>query len=55
MPTATSTAAARLKWQRMERYGSLRVPAGAETPGTDFPRQDPVLPQQYPYETRQLY
>ncbi|MEV0912141.1 hypothetical protein [Streptomyces hokutonensis] len=45
----------RLRWQRMERYGSLRVPAGAEVPGTDFPRQDPGLPQQYSYETQQLY
>lgn len=51
----TAVSGSRLRWHRMERYGSLRVPAGAETPGTDFPRQDPVLPQQYPYETQQLY
>jgi peptidoglycan/xylan/chitin deacetylase (PgdA/CDA1 family) len=40
-------------WQRSGV--DLRVPAGAEVPGTDFPRQDPGLPQQYPYETEQLY
>jgi cellulose synthase/poly-beta-1,6-N-acetylglucosamine synthase-like glycosyltransferase/peptidoglycan/xylan/chitin deacetylase (PgdA/CDA1 family) len=51
----TAVSGSRLRWQRMERYGSLRVPAGAEAPGTDFPRQDPGLPQQYPYETQQLY
>jgi cellulose synthase/poly-beta-1,6-N-acetylglucosamine synthase-like glycosyltransferase/peptidoglycan/xylan/chitin deacetylase (PgdA/CDA1 family) len=38
----TAVSGSRLRWQRMERYGSLRVPAGAEAPGTDFPRQDPA-------------
>ncbi|MEU6201241.1 bifunctional polysaccharide deacetylase/glycosyltransferase family 2 protein [Streptomyces sp. NPDC047061] len=31
----TAVSGSRLRWQRMERYGSLRTPAAAETPGED--------------------
>ncbi|RPF37416.1 bifunctional polysaccharide deacetylase/glycosyltransferase family 2 protein [Streptomyces sp. TLI_185] len=38
----TAVAGSRLRWQRMERYGSLRAPVGAETPGDDVPPQVPA-------------
>ncbi|MFE0509137.1 bifunctional polysaccharide deacetylase/glycosyltransferase family 2 protein [Streptomyces sp. NPDC058964] len=31
----TALSGSRLRWQRMERYGSLQVPGGAEAPRTD--------------------
>lgn len=37
----TAVSGSRLRWQRMERYGSLRAPAGAEAPGDDLPPQHP--------------
>ncbi|BDM73254.1 bi-functional transferase/deacetylase [Streptomyces nigrescens] len=55
----TAVSGSRLRWQRMERYGSLRAPAGAEPPGHGLPAQDPAsarsapfdaLPQPAPYE-----
>ncbi|MFD8815231.1 bifunctional polysaccharide deacetylase/glycosyltransferase family 2 protein [Streptomyces sp. NPDC059627] len=38
----TAVSGSRLRWQRMERYGSLRAPAGAETPGEDRPPRIPA-------------
>ncbi|WP_405812682.1 glycosyltransferase [Streptomyces sp. NBC_01390] len=38
----TAVSGSRLRWQRMERYGSLQVPV--------VPPQDPGLPQQAPYD-----
>ncbi|MGW1880198.1 bifunctional polysaccharide deacetylase/glycosyltransferase family 2 protein [Streptomyces sp. NPDC001975] len=38
----TAVSGSRLRWQRMERYGSLRTPAGAETPGEDRPPRIPA-------------
>ncbi|MFI1165075.1 glycosyltransferase [Streptomyces sp. NPDC020801] len=46
----TAVSGSRLRWQRMERYGSLRAPVGAEGPSGDLPAQDPGLPQQAPYD-----
>ncbi|MFF4571360.1 glycosyltransferase [Streptomyces sp. NPDC001410] len=45
----TAVSGSRLRWQRMERYGSLQAPAGAEAPGNDVPPQGPVSPQRPPY------
>ncbi|SEE86913.1 bifunctional polysaccharide deacetylase/glycosyltransferase family 2 protein [Streptomyces sp. Ag109_O5-10] len=38
----TAVAGSRLRWQRMERYGTLRAPAGAETSGEDRPPRVPA-------------
>ncbi|MFF4113596.1 bifunctional polysaccharide deacetylase/glycosyltransferase family 2 protein [Streptomyces sp. NPDC001714] len=38
----TAVSGSRLRWQRMERYGSLRTPAPAETPGEDRPPRVPA-------------
>ncbi|MEU2618544.1 bifunctional polysaccharide deacetylase/glycosyltransferase family 2 protein [Streptomyces sp. NPDC007157] len=38
----TAVSGSRLRWQRMERYGTLRAPAGAETPGEDRPPRIPA-------------
>ncbi|MFJ3305887.1 glycosyltransferase [Streptomyces sp. NPDC086549] len=46
----TAVSGSRLRWQRMERYGSLQVPVGAEAPGDDLPPQDPGFPQSAPYD-----
>ncbi|WP_217560162.1 bifunctional polysaccharide deacetylase/glycosyltransferase family 2 protein [Streptomyces sp. GbtcB6] len=37
----TAVSGSRLRWQRMERYGSLRAPAGAETPAVGEHRRTP--------------
>ncbi|WP_261386294.1 glycosyltransferase [Streptomyces sp. BK340] len=44
----TAVSGSRLRWQRMERYGSLQAPVGAEAPGKDRPAQGPVSPQRPP-------
>jgi cellulose synthase/poly-beta-1,6-N-acetylglucosamine synthase-like glycosyltransferase/peptidoglycan/xylan/chitin deacetylase (PgdA/CDA1 family) len=46
----TAVSGSRLRWQRMERYGSLQAPVGAEARGNDLPPQDPGSPQQAPYD-----
>ncbi|MFF3991292.1 bifunctional polysaccharide deacetylase/glycosyltransferase family 2 protein [Streptomyces sp. NPDC001797] len=38
----TAVAGSRLRWQRMERYGTLRSPTGAETSGEDRPPRVPA-------------
>ncbi|MEW1773383.1 bifunctional polysaccharide deacetylase/glycosyltransferase family 2 protein [Streptomyces sp. NPDC086777] len=38
----TAVAGSRLRWQRMERYGTLRAPTGAETSGEDPPPRVPA-------------
>ncbi|MFD3582652.1 bifunctional polysaccharide deacetylase/glycosyltransferase family 2 protein [Streptomyces sp. NPDC058683] len=38
----TAVSGSRLRWQRMERYGSLRAPAGAETSDEDRPPRVPA-------------
>ncbi|MGY4923962.1 bifunctional polysaccharide deacetylase/glycosyltransferase family 2 protein [Streptomyces sp. 900105755] len=38
----TAVAGSRLRWQRMERYGTLRAPTGAETSGEDRPPRVPA-------------
>ncbi|WP_309500546.1 bifunctional polysaccharide deacetylase/glycosyltransferase family 2 protein [Streptomyces shenzhenensis] len=38
----TAVSGSRLRWQRMERYGSLRAPADAQTPGEDRPPRVPA-------------
>ncbi|MEU9157386.1 bifunctional polysaccharide deacetylase/glycosyltransferase family 2 protein [Streptomyces sp. NPDC048417] len=38
----TAVSGSRLRWQRMERYGSLRAPAGTETSGEDRPPRVPA-------------
>ncbi|MFJ9865225.1 glycosyltransferase [Streptomyces sp. NPDC101165] len=45
----TAVSGSRLRWQRMERYGSLQAPVGAEAPGNERPAQGPVSPQRPPY------
>ncbi|MFI8243081.1 bifunctional polysaccharide deacetylase/glycosyltransferase family 2 protein [Streptomyces sp. NPDC085866] len=47
----TAVSGSRLRWQRMERYGSLQAPAGAEAPGKDLPAQDPGLSQRPPHHS----
>jgi len=55
----TAVSGSRLRWQRMERYGSLRAPVGAvapvaaEAPGDYLPPQDAGLPQWAPYDPHQ--
>ncbi|MEU1194728.1 bifunctional polysaccharide deacetylase/glycosyltransferase family 2 protein [Streptomyces sp. NPDC005813] len=46
----TALTGSRLRWQRMERYGSLRAPAGAETPLDGHSPQEPGLAQPTPYD-----
>lgn len=46
----TAVSGSRLRWQRMERYGSLQAPGGAEAPHEDRPPQQPSLTQSAPYE-----
>ena len=46
----TAVSGSRLRWQRMERYGSLRAPVSAEAPGNDLRPQDPGFPQPAPYD-----
>ncbi|MFF4794568.1 glycosyltransferase [Streptomyces sp. NPDC001276] len=46
----TAVSGSRLRWQRMERYGSLQAPAGTEAPRKDLTPQEPGLPQPTPYE-----
>ncbi|MEV5952930.1 bifunctional polysaccharide deacetylase/glycosyltransferase family 2 protein [Streptomyces sp. NPDC051987] len=38
----TAVSGSRLRWQRMERYGSLRAPAPVEAPGEDRPPRVPA-------------
>jgi cellulose synthase/poly-beta-1,6-N-acetylglucosamine synthase-like glycosyltransferase/peptidoglycan/xylan/chitin deacetylase (PgdA/CDA1 family) len=38
----TAVAGSRLRWQRMERYGSLRAPADAQTPDDNVPPHVPA-------------
>ncbi|MFE1174387.1 glycosyltransferase [Streptomyces sp. NPDC058773] len=45
----TAVAGSRLRWQRMERYGSLQTPGAAQAPGTDLPPQDPGPAHPAPY------
>ncbi|OXY97669.1 bi-functional transferase/deacetylase [Streptomyces diastatochromogenes] len=45
----TAVSGSRLRWQRMERYGSLRAPAGAEPSGEDRTAA-PAQPEPEPYE-----
>ncbi|WP_236076041.1 bifunctional polysaccharide deacetylase/glycosyltransferase family 2 protein [Streptomyces coffeae] len=50
----TAVSGSRLRWQRMERYGSLQAPAGAQTRSDDLPPQVPgSLPRPAPYEPLQ--
>ncbi|WP_369390783.1 bifunctional polysaccharide deacetylase/glycosyltransferase family 2 protein [Streptomyces sp. CG1] len=44
----TAVSGSRLRWQRMERYGSLRAPAGAESSGEDRTAA-PAQPEPEPY------
>ncbi|MFF4829938.1 glycosyltransferase [Streptomyces sp. NPDC001312] len=46
----TAISGSRLRWQRMERYGSLQAPAGTEAPRKDLTPQEPGHPQPTPYE-----
>ncbi|QIY72371.2 glycosyltransferase [Streptomyces sp. RLB1-33] len=46
----TAVSGSRLRWQRMERYGSLQAPVGAEARGNVLPPQDPGFPRQAPYD-----
>ncbi|MFG2121973.1 bifunctional polysaccharide deacetylase/glycosyltransferase family 2 protein [Streptomyces sp. NPDC048710] len=47
----TAVSGSRLRWQRMERYGSLQAPTGAKAPGNDLPAQDPGLSQWPPHHS----
>ncbi|WNM29048.1 bifunctional polysaccharide deacetylase/glycosyltransferase family 2 protein [Streptomyces sp. Li-HN-5-11] len=55
----TALSGSRLRWQRMERYGSLQAPAGAKAPrrapygGVPEPARLDGFPQQVPHETPQ--
>jgi cellulose synthase/poly-beta-1,6-N-acetylglucosamine synthase-like glycosyltransferase/peptidoglycan/xylan/chitin deacetylase (PgdA/CDA1 family) len=46
----TAVSGSRLRWQRMERYGSLKAPSGAEPPRLDLTPQEPGLAQPAPYD-----
>jgi hypothetical protein len=46
----TAVSGSRLRWQRMERYGSLQAPAGAQPPRLDLTPQEPGFTQPAPYE-----
>jgi cellulose synthase/poly-beta-1,6-N-acetylglucosamine synthase-like glycosyltransferase len=46
----TAVSGSRLRWQRMERYGSLQAPVGAEAPrGGLIPQEPPGPPRPAPY------
>uniref|UniRef100_J1RUH0 Polysaccharide deacetylase n=2 Tax=Streptomyces auratus AGR0001 TaxID=1160718 RepID=J1RUH0_9ACTN len=45
----TAVAGSRLRWQRMERYGSLQAAVGAKAPGHDLPPQEPGSAHSAPY------
>ncbi|WP_317444085.1 bifunctional polysaccharide deacetylase/glycosyltransferase family 2 protein [Streptomyces collinus] len=47
----TAVSGSRLRWQRMERYGSLQAPAAAQRPPVGHVPPEPGLPQQAPHET----
>ncbi|MEV5010292.1 bi-functional transferase/deacetylase, partial [Streptomyces sp. NPDC055692] len=49
----TAVSGSRLRWQRMERYGSLQAPAGTEAPRKDLTPQEPGFPQPAPYDALQ--
>ncbi|WP_265565654.1 bifunctional polysaccharide deacetylase/glycosyltransferase family 2 protein [Streptomyces hygroscopicus] len=48
----TAVSGSRLRWQRMERYGSLQAPVGAESGSrrNDLTPQEPGFPQPAPYD-----
>ncbi|MEU5014442.1 glycosyltransferase [Streptomyces sp. NPDC021749] len=46
----TAVSGSRLRWQRMERYGSLQVPAGTQAPGHDLPPRGPGSPHPAPHD-----
>ncbi|GGJ72067.1 bifunctional polysaccharide deacetylase/glycosyltransferase family 2 protein [Streptomyces brasiliensis] len=46
----TAVSGSRLRWQRMERYGSLQAPVGTEAPREGFSPQEPGFAQATPYE-----
>ncbi|GGN56340.1 bi-functional transferase/deacetylase [Streptomyces albiflavescens] len=48
----TALSGSRLRWQRMERYGSLQAPVAAKAPGNDLPWQDPGFARSAPYDGR---
>ncbi|MER6358913.1 glycosyltransferase [Streptomyces sp. NPDC001634] len=49
----TAVSGSRLRWQRMERYGSLQAPVGAGAPNSDPFAQEPGFPQPAPYDAPQ--
>ncbi|MFD8378767.1 bifunctional polysaccharide deacetylase/glycosyltransferase family 2 protein [Streptomyces sp. NPDC059679] len=51
----TAVSGSRLRWQRMERYGSLQTPGGTEAPPQDLTPQEPGFPQPTPYEGYEGY
>ncbi|MER5601594.1 glycosyltransferase [Streptomyces sp. NPDC002265] len=46
----TAVSGSRLRWQRMERYGSLQAPTGAQLSRTGHPPQEPGFAQPTPHE-----
>ncbi|MFI6492294.1 glycosyltransferase [Streptomyces sp. NPDC050564] len=48
----TALSGSRLRWQRMERYGSLQAPVVAKAPGNDLPPQNPGFLRPAPYDGR---
>ncbi|WP_432146500.1 glycosyltransferase [Streptomyces sp. bgisy084] len=46
----TAVTGSRLRWQRMERYGSLPAPVGADLPGDGLPPPEPGSPHSAPYD-----
>ncbi|MGW5250599.1 bi-functional transferase/deacetylase, partial [Streptomyces sp. NPDC004129] len=46
----TAVTGSRLRWQRMERYGSLQTPAGTEPPRFEPTPQEPGFTQPTPYD-----
>ncbi|GAA4998547.1 bifunctional polysaccharide deacetylase/glycosyltransferase family 2 protein [Streptomyces siamensis] len=46
----TAMTGSRLRWQRMERYGSLQAPIGAEKTLNGHPPQEPGFAQPTPYD-----
>jgi cellulose synthase/poly-beta-1,6-N-acetylglucosamine synthase-like glycosyltransferase len=48
----TALSGSRLRWQRMERYGSLQAPVVAKAPGNDLPPQNPGFLRTAPYDGR---
>jgi len=49
----TAVSGSRLRWQRMERYGSLQAPVVAKAPGNGLRPQDPGFERQVPYDGMQ--